>query len=1443
MKKIFLYLIVVLLATTGCTKKQKYAIPLPGALNISEEDVNVSASVNGASLSSISISPTNTTIALDTFTNFTATAIYTDGTERDITESVTWSSSDTSIASVSGAKKGRFRGDTAGTSTVTATLGSFSGSTNLTVSTPTNLSISISPTGGSSNVVHTGTSTQYEAIITFNDSNGNTITQNVSDQVVWTGSGSVSVNESGGVSGSSTGNGSVSVALPNANNGSSNLISGSSGTIQVSNGTLVRIEITGNLNPALGIKSQLVATGVYSDGRTENLTSLATWTVSDSNVATANAEGTKGLLQGGQVGTAQVSVAYAGVTTSSNINITPATVVSISISPSTGSLAKGTSSQFTATATYSDGTTSNVTSQIAWSSSDSNVAGVETGANGGKVSANTEGSATITASLNGVTSNIVNVSITAATLQSIAITPNLNSSIAKGLTQQFTATGTYSDGTTQNLTGSVAWASSDSNVISVNNSSAKGNVTATGVGSASLTATINGVTGTKNVDVSSATLVSIAVSPVNLSLAKGLTQQMVAIGTYTDNSTQTLTSSVLWSTSNGSLVSVSNASGSKGLATAEGVGSSSISATLGAVSGSVNFNRTAASIVSISITSANTSIAKGLTEQFTAIATYTDGTQANVTSSVSWSSSNTSAVSINNEVGPNKGLASAIGVGSANITATINGVTGTKSFTASPAALTSIAITSTNASRANGLTEQFTATGTYTDGTTQNITSDVTWIADSNSDGVDDSAIIEISNQTSPNTKGLATAKAVGTATISAVKDGKTSTVTYTVTSAVLQSVAISPLNGSTQTGATVNFTATGTYTDGTTQDVTANTTWKADSDNDGVDDNLVAAISNVDGSKGVLTGVAVGNVTITGTINGYSASTTINVSQGSSATVAVGDKSLTVPNGINQGSAPTGDFTGIVYSGGTNAAGSISIIPDYGQTNSGTLGSTIIGLILNDSPDVVSNISQVSNSEVPISGGSSTIYDLTVTTTSSITPTELSNHIISEAGTNIQNGIVSSLPASQGTETTSNEFRVIVQVTYTSNGSEVIGVGVSTSAEYPNNEALISSFLNGTNIAPAGTQYASKTDTFTGTADPKVDFLWVVDNSGSMSGEQASVQNAATTFFNKLSNKHLDFRLGVITTGSDGGSSECNTNLSKHTGKKAWVLWGPNGVNEDNSWVTSADGISAFTSRINVGTSGCGTETASFFAKYGLENGTITPRNDAKLIVVIVSDEGDHYQCFTGGSKKSYIDAEGNQCSGGTPLISSDGSNYFKTNGHKVYSIIGLNSSTGLPGTCQGTGDNAASYSNNNFNNYYKLAQTTGGSSASICTDDFNPIMDSITTNAAASSSAYTLTRSPVSSSIVVKVNGVEVTKDSTNGWQYNASSNSILFSGTAWPASGANIQVTYNYDTSLAAASSDDSFLLAYLAKRGSSTYALLIGAIMVSVAGLFLRRKFIN
>jgi hypothetical protein len=83
-------------------------------------------------------------------------------------------------------------------------------------------------------------------------------------------------------------------------------------------------------------------------------------------------------------------------------------------------------------------------------------------------------------------------------LSSIALSP-LNPSIALGTTQQFTATGTYTDGSTQDLSSAAAWSSSDTAIFTVNTT---GLAVSVAIGTATITATANGISGSTSLTVS-----------------------------------------------------------------------------------------------------------------------------------------------------------------------------------------------------------------------------------------------------------------------------------------------------------------------------------------------------------------------------------------------------------------------------------------------------------------------------------------------------------------------------------------------------------------------------------------------------------------------------------------------------------------------------------------------------------------------------------------------------------------------------------------------------------------------------------------------------------------------------------------------------------------------------------------------------------------------------
>ncbi len=576
------------------------------------------ATSSSAELVAIQITPANPSIAVGTSQQFSATGIYSDNTTQDLTASVTWESTDTNIAAVNSfdgimaatidsAKSIKVYGKAVGHTSIKATWKALSGSTTLTVTTATLVSLSITPTNPS---IALGTIQQFVATGTFSDGT----TQDLTTSVNWTSSnaGVAAISNTAGSNGrgSTVSPGSTTIT---ANSGST---SGST-TLTVTPATLVSLAVTPtNPSIALGTSQQFVATGIFSDGTTQNLSGSVNWTSSNTGVATiSNAAGFNGVSSTVSPGSTTVTANSGSLSGSTTLTVTPATLVSLAVTPTNPSIALGSTQQFVATGTFSNGTTQNLTTSVNWTSSNTGVASVSNAAGSqGLTTSVSAGSVTIQAATGSITAS-TSLTVTAATLVSIAVTP-ANPSIVNGTTRQFTATGTYSNGSTQNVTTSVTWSSSNTGIAMISNSAGtKGLAASVAAGSTTIRATLGSISGSTALTVTTATLVSIAVTPANPSIATGGTQQFTATGTYSNGSTQDLTASATWSSSSTGVATVSNAAGSHGLATAISAGTASMTATSGSVSGSASLTVTGGGSLTIS---------------WNAPTTYTDGSSLNL---------------------------------------------------------------------------------------------------------------------------------------------------------------------------------------------------------------------------------------------------------------------------------------------------------------------------------------------------------------------------------------------------------------------------------------------------------------------------------------------------------------------------------------------------------------------------------------------------------------------------------------------------------------------------------------------------------------------------------------------------------------------------------------------------------------------------------------------
>jgi len=272
---------------------------------------------------------------------------------------------------------------------------------------------------------------------------------------------------------------------------------------------------------------------------------------------------------------------------------------------------------------------------------------------------------------------------TSAEFASISITVP-SASLAKGAQEQLQAIGRYANGSSVNITSQVTWASANGGIASISSSGVAAGVAA---GSTTITASLleaagTALTATASLTITSASLSSIGVTPAANSIAAGYTEQFTATGTYSDGTTQDLTASVIWASSTITVATVSIS----GLATTLVAGRTTISATSGSIRGTTSLTVTAPVLLSIAATPASISLGLNSTQQYTATGTYSNGTTQAITNQVTWTSGNTSVVSINRA-----GLAQVLGTSTVaiSITATLTNSAGTV-ITSPPAWLSAL---------------------------------------------------------------------------------------------------------------------------------------------------------------------------------------------------------------------------------------------------------------------------------------------------------------------------------------------------------------------------------------------------------------------------------------------------------------------------------------------------------------------------------------------------------------------------------------------------------------------------------------------------------------------------------------------------------------------------------------------------------------------------------
>jgi hypothetical protein len=447
---------------------------------------------------------------------------------------------------------------------------------------------------------------------------------------------------------------------------------------------------------------------------------------------------------------------------------------------------------------------------------------------------------------------------------------------------------------------------------------------------------------------------------------------------------------------------------------------------------------------------------------------------------------------------------------------------------------------------------------------------------------------------------------------------------------------------------------------------------------------------------------------------------TTGSVDNGGQAGVdsgSVGGTQGGVDTGVNGGT--TGSTTGSSSTTGGTAGGvdgSTTAGSTTGSTTSGTTGSTTVGSTTGSTTSGSTTGSTTSGTTT----GSTTVGSTTGSTTSGTT-----------TGSTTSGSTTGSTTSGSTTGSTTSGSTTGSTVGGTTGGSTT---GSST---------------GGTTGGTTGVVYQSQTETFHQAAaqTKKLDILWIVDDSGSMDDEQASLGTNFSAFIDDFITKDVDFKMAITTTDTSSANKKgrmVTTSDTKLTSAKA----------KANEAQFKAD----FKSLVKVGVAGSGYEkgleaSEGFMSRYAAS----FLRQDAYLAVVIISDEEDQ-SSKTVAQYTDYLKTFKNEAG----LV-------------KVYSIVDSNLTNNGSGITTG------------YQRYAQASTNTAGKVADI-RDDFYRSLSDMGDSIINLLDSFALANNPVAGSMKVYINGIE-----TTFYSYDAASRSIKFDLGHLPPVGAEVKVTY--------------------------------------------------
>ncbi|MFN8666705.1 MAG: Ig-like domain-containing protein [Gemmatimonadaceae bacterium] len=634
------------------------------------------AVVVSATVGSITLNPTAATIPLGN--KETIKAVVKDAAGNILKRTLTWTSSNPAVATV--ASTGQVSTLKTGYTVITASTGGKSSSATITVRSLPAKTVTVTLPSATQ-----GVGTSQVAKVTALDINGQPV---VGGQVAWQSNNPsvATVDSSGKVVARVAGKARIS-AIIDAVVGYADL------TVVSPVATSIRVK-PDSASVSEGATAQLTATVLDQAGLPLATQPAITW----SSVQPANATVTSaGVVTGVLAGTATIKATSGALSDVAIVTVTKVPVASVSVTPAPATLAADDTLALAAQAFDAAGKPL-AGSTFTFTSSDASVASVTST---GNVVGLKAGKAGITVSSGGK-SKVDSVTVTPLVVATTTVTlgqPSLNvgqSTTASALA--FSAKGAAITGR------AVTWRSSNAAIATV---TASGVVTAVSAGSAAIIATVDGVDGLATLVVAQAAVLPVAkitLTANSTTIKVGQGTQVVA--TLYDSLGNVLTGrTITWASSR---VEIAKTSAS-GFTTGVSEGVVGISATSGKITSTIQITVSSTSTVSgpkaVTVSLSNNSLSVGSTA--TATATVVDSS-GNVLSGliVTWNSSNSAVASVTGT-----GLVTAVSGGSATISASVSGISGSAplTVTASTVAVASVTVTLNTSTLTVGQLAQATA--------------------------------------------------------------------------------------------------------------------------------------------------------------------------------------------------------------------------------------------------------------------------------------------------------------------------------------------------------------------------------------------------------------------------------------------------------------------------------------------------------------------------------------------------------------------------------------------------------------------------------------------------------------------------------------------------------------------------------------------------------------